>query len=556
LFSHSRAEYTLQSTKSAGFQFKVTGSLTISAVGVQVDAFATGSRRLIIWKEDQTIVISELVSSSDPIVLVGVGSGVYRRALNPTILSAGIYRLAVTLSPPDKYNLIFDFSKIPEVTEIRGCSGFGADIFPNHELDSGYMFGRVFSGTFFIGGYTNVQGNLNLSGSLTSKSVIKEGGTADQFLKADGTIDNTSYTTSADLAVTNSKTQNQSAVYGITTFGGTIHTSNITGVRTLYSLPGDDLAIGVLGNNLSLQALHGVTLNKAVTSSLDATTGPLSIGSIGATSISIGKSGIETTIRGTLVAENIVSTTGGIDASYTRHTQYFIPSAALVTTSSLFPIGALTALGSVTTATAQSSTSSFTKIFKVNNPTSSVSNGQKSGYCASTTFPKIYVGSGFIWNMNFGIGDTNAASTSICQMFAGFQTATVAPSFGSAPLGPNTSPNIFGIGCDYGDTVLSFYSKGSTTSNVKIATNFSCATPCTLWFNLTIYNQNNSNDVYITLAEQTTDTSVTQMYSMIGSTNILNTSLLYPIYIRTMASAGGTTGSAQTTFNKFQLFLK
>jgi hypothetical protein len=77
-----------------------------------------------------------------------------------------------------------------------------------------------------------------------------------------------------------------------------------------------------------------------------------------------------------------------------------------------------------------------------------------------------------------------------------------------------------------------------------------------LWFSLMIYNQNNSNNVYITLSEQTTNTSVTQLYIMTGSSHIVNTSLLYPIYTRAMATAGGTTGSAQTTFNKFQLFLK
>jgi hypothetical protein len=272
------------------------------------------------------------------------------------------------------------------------------------------------------------------------------------------------------------------------------------------------------------------------------------------------QSGVDgtTTFRGTLIADNFVSNTGGIDASYTPHAQFFNTSATLATTSSYFPVGALTTIGSVTTAVAPASTSGFAKIFKVNNPTSSVANGQRSGYVGAATFPKIYVGSGFVWNMNFGIGDSGASSSSpssLCQMFAGFQVATVAPSF-SSTLGPNTSQNLLGIGCDFGDTVLSFYSKGTATTNVKIPTNFSCATPCALWFSLTIYNQNNSNNVYITLSEQTTNTSVTQLYIMTGSSHIVNTSLLYPIYTRAMATAGGTTGSAQTTFNKFQLFLK
>jgi hypothetical protein len=251
-----------------------------------------------------------------------------------------------------------------------------------------------------------------------------------------------------------------------------------------------------------------------------------------------------------------LTNTGLLDASYTQYTLYFTTSATLTATTAYFPASAMINIGPVSTAVAQASTNSFTKIFKVQNPTSAVADGQRSGYVGSTAFPKIYIGSGFIWNMSFGIGDnsTNAAPTSVCQMFAGFQISTTVPAF-QFTLGPNTAPSILGIGCDVGDSVLSFYSKGTTTTNVKIPTTFSCATPCDLWFNLTIYNQNNSNNVYITLAEQTTNTSVTQMYSMTGATNILNTSLLFPIYTRAMATAGGVTGAAKTLFNKFQLFL-
>jgi hypothetical protein len=161
-----------------------------------------------------------------------------------------------------------------------------------------------------------------------------------------------------------------------------------------------------------------------------------------------------------------------------------------------------------------------------------------------------------VWNMSFGIGDTNTAATSLCQMFCGLTISTVAPAFAAA-LGPNTSTvqSILGVGCDVGDSVFSFYNKGVTTTNPKIPTSFSCATPCALWFNLTIVDQSNSNVVAVTLSEQTTGVSVTQVFTMNLATTILNTSLLYPIYIRSMGSPS-ITNSAQTLLRKFQLFLK
>ena len=140
-------------------------------------------------------------------------------------------------------------------------------------------------------------------------------------------------------------------------------------------------------------------------------------------------------------------------------------------------------------------------------------------------------------------------------MFCGFSISTTAPSFSSS-LGPNTNPSILGIGCDIGDSILSFYNKGVSTTNPKIATTFSASTPSTIWFNITFVNLSNSNDIQIILTgiQAGVSTTITQTFTLNTGTTILNTSLLYPIYLRGMGTPS-ITGSAQTYFQKFSLYL-
>ena len=235
----------------------------------------------------------------------------------------------------------------------------------------------------------------------------------------------------------------------------------------------------------------------------------------------------------------------------------FTSGAVLAATSGYFSTAALTAIGSVTTIVAQTTSSSLTKIFRVANPTSSVGGGQRSGYIGSTSMPKLFPGLGFNWNISFGIGDSNSTATAVTQMLCGFSISTTAPLFGVG-VGPNVTPSIMGFGHDFGDASMSFYNRGTTTGT-KTATQFSTATPSAYWFNLNIYSEIGSNAVTLVLTEVTTGLSetITYAFGAPGSTSlIVNTSQLYPIYCRGMANAGGTTGSAITHFARFQLSLK
>jgi len=230
---------------------------------------------------------------------------------------------------------------------------------------------------------------------------------------------------------------------------------------------------------------------------------------------------------------------------------------ALISTSLYMPNTSMTNIGGSIANVAQSSASTLLKIFKVASNTSAVGDGQKSGYIGNAAFPKIYPQGGFNLNLSFGIGDTNTAATSVCQMFAGILTTVTTPLF-SSTLGPNITPNILGIGCDLGDTVFSFYMRG-TTSGTKVATTIPCITPSTGYYNLNIYNAVGSNTAVLTFKNIVS--GISQIYSTSFSAGsptaaIINTSLLNPVVMRGMAVAGGITGSSITHISRFQLSIK
>jgi hypothetical protein len=238
----------------------------------------------------------------------------------------------------------------------------------------------------------------------------------------------------------------------------------------------------------------------------------------------------------------------------------FSQTAVLTATSAFLPVTALIAIGGTTSAFTPAITTIKTRIAKVQNPTLSVADGQRSGYIGSAgiaTWPYIFGQAGWNWNQGFGIGDTNTTATAVTQMFVGLTVSTVVPSFSSL-LGPNTTPSIMGIGHDVGDSVISFYYRG-TSGGVKIATTFSAATPSTYWFNLNISNDVASDVCVLTLTDIITDTTFTENFILTStstpSTMSYNTRL-FPLNCRAMAVLGGTTNSAITQFSRFQLSLQ
>jgi len=226
----------------------------------------------------------------------------------------------------------------------------------------------------------------------------------------------------------------------------------------------------------------------------------------------------------------------------------------LQTSNGFYPINGFSAIGGANTAVTPASTSTLTKILKLRLNTTAVADGQRSGYIGTANHPVLYGGAGWNYNFTFGIGDTNTATTSVCQMLCGFTTSLTAPAF-SSTLSVSQTPNIFGVGCDFTDTVLSFYMRGTSTGQ-KIATPFSSATPSIYWLNLNVYNPTNTNTIILTLTDKISGLTATQNFTFSSGSptaSVTNISQIYPILCRGMAVVGGITGSAQNLFNRFKL---
>ena len=237
--------------------------------------------------------------------------------------------------------------------------------------------------------------------------------------------------------------------------------------------------------------------------------------------------------------------------------QYLISFSGITlqTSNGFYPISGFAAIGAANTAVAVATTSTLTKILKLRLNTTAVADGQRSGYIGTATHPVLYGGAGWNYNFTFGIGDTNTtASTSVCQMLCGFTTSLTAPLF-SSTLGPNLTPNIFGVGCDVNDSILSFYMRG-TTSGQKIATTFSSLTPSNYWLNLNVYNPVNSNNIILTLTDKISGLTASTTFTFSAGSptaSVLNSAQIYPILCRGMGVVGGTTNSAQCLMSRFLL---
>ena len=264
--------------------------------------------------------------------------------------------------------------------------------------------------------------------------------------------------------------------------------------------------------------------------------------------------------NGSSIAQSTITDDSNLQNKVWANYQLNFSQAGLLTSQNGYlPSAALNAIGSTTTAVALNSLSTRNKIFKCQNPTTTTADGSKSGYIganAVNTWPIFYGRTGINLNIASGIGDSNTTTNAVTQMFQGFTITGVVPSFGSG-LGPNTTPSIIGFGHDLGDSVLSFYFRG-TASGVKIPTTFLTSTPSNYWFNFNIYNACNSDLFVLTLTDIISGLTATQNFTMaIANSAVMSPNdRLFVLSCRAMAVLGGTTGSALSQFSKFQLSLK
>jgi hypothetical protein len=347
--------------------------------------------------------------------------------------------------------------------------------------------------------------------------------------------------------------------------------------NTILATTDDTYDLGYLGN----QFRRGYFATALRCPSYDAIAVPLKIGDVLATAVDIGRIGLITSILGTtninsvytlpntapsvgqvltcsaLGASNWITPT--LPSAFADYQLNFSQAGILTSQNGFFPATSLVAIGSTTTAITTTNASTRNKIFKCQNPTLSVADGQKSGYVSSVTantWPIFFGRTGINLNIASGIGDTNTRINAITQMFQGLTITSVVPSFSSI-LGPINTSSIIGFGHDVGDSVISFYFNG-TGGGIKIPTTFSTSTPSPYWFNFNISNACNSDLFTLTLIDTISGLTATQNFTMaIGNTVVMSPNdRLFFLSCRGMANPGGTTGSAISQFSKFQLSLR
>jgi hypothetical protein len=227
-----------------------------------------------------------------------------------------------------------------------------------------------------------------------------------------------------------------------------------------------------------------------------------------------------------------------------------VPSSGVVDSAS----GWMLNIGGSLTLAAVSSTSLLTKKYRVQSNPSSVGDGQNSGWLSSTAAPPLYIGAGFRVVLSFGIADTTSQAAGPTRTMVGlFQSATAPTLSSTATIANIPSIQSMGIIQEAGETVWSFNTRGSGGST-KVATSVSCSTASTTWYVLEIVNASNSNDVSMTLTDEGTNQSVQQMFTTGTSLTMNNTSQCYLQLQRSMAKAGGATGSAQLCTASFRVW--
>ena len=348
------------------------------------------------------------------------------------------------------------------------------------------------------------------------------------------------------LSTLETKTQNQAAVAGTTEFDGLVNF--IGDVKTNSNVQFEGPGSVQIQNTGSCQIQPtGVLTLKGFNC-----TGEISLSNTKITSLAT------PTANADAATKEYADTAALTSFRWGTFTISFNSTATLNTTSGYMPTTGLAAIGAAAVALAQSgATTTLARIYKVVSNTSSVADGQRSGYIGTATFPVLYPRIGFNYNISFGMGDTNTTTTAVTQMLFGMQASITAPVW-SSTSGPSSGSTMMGIGHDVGDTFLSWYMRG-TAGGQKIATSFVASTPSAYWLNLNIYNPMNSTNVFLTLTDEISGLTSTQTFIFSSGSPtfaIFQSATLWPLHIRAMAVLGGITNSARCWFSRFQLSLK
>jgi hypothetical protein len=222
--------------------------------------------------------------------------------------------------------------------------------------------------------------------------------------------------------------------------------------------------------------------------------------------------------------------------------------------------GAVTNIGWSLTIGTNTGVSQLTKTYHVRSNPSTTANGSSSGWVGSSTFIPFFVGQGFKVTYGFGLLDTTInAGTRTMIGFGNFNNSVALSSTATVAAVTN---QFIGIIQEVGETTFSFYTKGPGATGTTVASTVPCGTTSTAWYTVTFHNDPSSFNVTITLkyvvliSGNPTVATATQTF-LCGGANTLSTSqACYPILQRSMAAAGGTTGSAILAINGLKFYTR
>ncbi|MDE6702764.1 MAG: hypothetical protein K2K00_03705 [Muribaculaceae bacterium] len=250
--TYIKAKYTLMSV----------GDVQSKKFGAIVGGGNVGGGDFSIMSEWDT----SLAEDPDFVLSAGLGYDLYLNKLSKSE-AEGLYQ------PKGNYALasaLGDYVTVGTAQDIRGKKNFNADVKiydcglffkTSGRADCIYIYGRSDSDKLQFAHHKNYAwqknvGTLDINGNLTMNSFIRAGGTASQFLKADGSVDSNSYVKkSGDMMTGDLYISRGDNTYNLLRLGGlgginaAFHTGVVQGNRSamLSCLNGGDMAgsIGV-----------------------------------------------------------------------------------------------------------------------------------------------------------------------------------------------------------------------------------------------------------------------------------------------------------------------
>jgi hypothetical protein len=187
------ASYVLNAVSASQAQNAITASYVLNAVSA---SYATSSS----YAQTASFANNFTVAGT----LTATGAIIANNSNNPQIQGNGT---TLNIAPTNSWNNGISALISLGLADLNMWSNAGRFLF-NNSAGTPIMTLVSTSGNLLIGTTTDngnklqVNGNATVSGTITANTIVKTGGTSSQFLKADGSVDNTVYAPLASPSLT------------------------------------------------------------------------------------------------------------------------------------------------------------------------------------------------------------------------------------------------------------------------------------------------------------------------------------------------------------------